>query len=121
MNREQRRALERGRRDKHTAAKAGRTIPVDGPGRLVRSGQNQAVTEWADMPAKVPGRHRWIATAVHILNDRQAEAGANPLRDTFLGADSLAYVGVGCVDCEEPWESARLHACPAGDQWRPPT
>lgn len=68
------------------------------------------------MPVKVPGRHRWIATAAYTLSDTEAAAADEGVR-TELSVEKLCMFGIGCVDCEGEYKHVRTAPCPAGDEW----
>lgn len=68
------------------------------------------------MPDKVPGRHRWIATAAWTLTDTEAAAAREGVT-TLLTHRGLVQFGVGCVDCERTYAQAVTDPCPAGDEW----
>lgn len=116
MNRSDRRAAERSDR-------ARRTLEVP-DGKLVSaqvltpSGVQQ-ISNWREPPAKKPGVHRWVAAVSHYLSPEQAEnfAGASDSMPFLLDASSVMFVGVGCIDCEGPYQLAVGTPCPAGDEW----
>lgn len=68
------------------------------------------------MPTKELGRHRWTAIACYSLTASQASAADNGAAVT-LGPDMLVSFLVGCIDCEQPYETCRLDPCSAGDEW----
>lgn len=80
--------------------------------RLTEMGADDA-RALAKMPRKVPGQHRWIATAGYVVTEEQA-AGGN---DVILDHESRFQFGVGCIDCEQEFNEARGTPCPVGDDW----
>lgn len=54
----------------------------------------------ADLPVKVPGKHRWIAMVTYVLNDIQARDALDESIPKFLDAENLHYLAIGCWDCE---------------------
>lgn len=114
MNRHERRRQERARR---------KTITVP-DGKLVRAEVLtpqgvEEVTNWRKIPAKRPGVHRWICAISHYFTDEQAEAfeGRTESSPVLLDASNIMYAGVGCVDCEQPYDVVHDRPCPAGDEW----
>lgn len=72
------------------------------------------------MPAKVPGQHRWIATAMwHITAEQAADAMTDDVdRMHLLDHENIVSLLVGCVDCEQSAGEIRPgEPCPAGDDW----
>lgn len=55
------------------------------------------------LPRKVPGEHRWIATAMFNLAD--PAAFINNER-TSLDHTNVVYIAAGCWDCERPLTSS---------------
>lgn len=59
-----------------------------------------------DLPPKVPGEHRWIATTAFILTDddvrteMRAQDGSGERQ--YLDNRNLFFIGIGCYDCELP-------------------
>jgi len=84
----------------------------DDPIRMgIRStGEVAKVEQFAPMPSKVPGRHRWIGIASHTLTDetaRRAHEGAT----VKFGVQTLIGFSIGCLDCEEPYEDVFTQRC----------
>lgn len=72
------------------------------------------------MPVKEPRRHRWCTIATFTLTDQEAAAAAEGMK-VVSGPANLVSYHIGCIDCEKEYEEARLHPCPAGDEWYPPS
>ncbi len=67
----------------------------------------------ADLPEKVTGCHRWIATAAYVLTEEEARS-ALPDRPTIvLGPDKMMSFGVGCWDCEREYSECVTERCRA--------
>lgn len=121
MNRAERRRQEKIDRRRHLSARrAGQVIDQSGPGRVIDGGilQEYQGAKGDKMSPKVPGRHRWIATAMYAMSDT---AAAHAFDDTpkFMDAENLVMVAMGCFDCEQPLTPAiRGSECPAGDEWQ---
>lgn len=64
------------------------------------------------LPPKVTGEHRWIAIATHTITGGQAAAAYAGAR-VVLGAETLVSLGLGCLDCEAPYDIARGRPCAA--------
>ena len=56
----------------------------------------------AELPEKVAGQHRWIAAAVHVLNQEQIRAANDPDKMKLLDHENLMELGIICWDCERP-------------------
>lgn len=70
------------------------------------------VRQFAELPAKEPGKHRWIATASFVMDipDRLiGDANTNK----FMDEKNLMYIGVGCWDCEQVYAACVDEPCPA--------
>lgn len=81
-------------------------------------GQMYEARPHAQPPPKQPGRHRWIVTAAYTVNDDIAASAYDPATLKFLDHENLMYVGIGCVDCEQPLGQVEIGSfCPAGDDW----
>lgn len=68
-----------------------------------------------ELPEKVPGRHRWIATAVYSLPQEMAEAVDDESRIKLLDHENMVDLAIGCWDCEQALgaEIAADSPCPA--------
>lgn len=55
-----------------------------------------------ELPEKVPGKHRWIATAVWVIGEPMVETMEDPDTMKFLDAENIMELGVMCWDCEMP-------------------
>ena len=65
-------------------------------------GETYVANPQAELPAKVPGQHRWIATAGYVLDMNQVYATRDPDMPKFLDEENLFMISVGCYDCEQP-------------------
>lgn len=86
---------------------------------LTPLGRVEEVSNWRQLPAKRSGVHRWVCMVSHYFTDEQAEAfaGRTPENPVLLDASNIMYAGLGCVDCETPYELCAGSPCPAGDTW----
>lgn len=64
-------------------------------------GHQYEATGHRELPAKVPGKHRWIASG-SLLSDLAVEKAHDPDTLKFLDNENLMYLGIGCWDCEQP-------------------
>lgn len=97
MNRAERRRRER------THRKDRQPVVIAGDGIVAAElGQRFEARPHATLPDKVPGRHRWIATAAYVLTDSAVEAAGNPDVLKFLDHENLMSLAIGCWDCEQP-------------------
>lgn len=115
MGRAERRRQERIDRKRGEArARAGEVVGVE-QGHVWRSaGDMFEAGKFKDLPAKVPGRHRWIATATYSLSEKAVAGAYDPGELKFLDQENLAFVLIGCWDCEKALgEVAADSACPA--------
>lgn len=116
-NRQERRAAARGRGNPHTVhVPDGKLIRAE---VLTRTGEVAEVTNWRQLPAKVPGVHRWQVAMAHYMTPEQAAAwdGRSPSSPVLLDASSVMFAGLGCTDCEQEYRDAVGRPCPAGDEW----
>ncbi len=70
------------------------------------------------LPDKVPGRHRWIATAAYVVDTHTAArfAGEDPDGVSYLDNESMFSLACGCWDCEQVVSDIDPKSpCPAGD------
>lgn len=71
----------------------------------------------APLPTKIPGKHRWIATAAYRIHDIDVERAEDPDHQTFLDQENMIQLAIGCWDCEQVL--GVIHAgshCPADVQ-----
>lgn len=107
MNRAERRRDERDRRrrraviigDGLVAATVGKRFNADN-------------VEFAKLPEKLAGQHRWVAAASFVLDmpDRLLEDAAT---HKLLDDRNMMYLGVGCWDCERSFGEASGQPCQA--------
>lgn len=68
----------------------------------------------AELPSKVPGEHRWVASASWVLSLDQVEHATDVDRIKLMDQENLMYLGIGCWDCEQPLGSIKVGSqCPA--------
>lgn len=56
----------------------------------------------AQLPPKLPGAHRWIATAAYVVTVADAVNAADPEHVSFLDRENLFSLAIGCWGCEQP-------------------
>jgi hypothetical protein len=102
VNRQQRRKAER------DAGKGRTTTLLPGDVVFHDTGHVDSGSSAAELPAKVPGQHRWVASAAYVLNDEMVRAEeANQAGDltagfSILDHESRFMLAVYCWDCEQP-------------------
>lgn len=121
MNRSERRRLARrnarelGARMEQAAE--GGDLPV---GFFSATGESVYVgDQGADLPDRVFGHHRWIATAGYVLDDdavrteMRAQGGSGERQ--YLDHTRLFMFGIACYDCERPLGDISPDSFCAGD------
>lgn len=104
MNREQRRRQQR----QDAALIVGDGIVATG------LGQRYEAIPHAELPTKVPGKHRWIATAGYVMTEPQVAAADDADTIKFLDQENLFLLAIGCFDCEQPLGQIEFGStCPA--------
>lgn len=73
--------------------------------------------QFAPMPDKVRGKHRWIVVATYAVSSA-ALRGSRRGEQVHLDMENLVYLVDGCIDCEQPYPAPE--PCPAGDEWSRP-
>ena len=53
----------------------------------------------AELPTKVPGQHRWIATGAWVMSDNAVSGAMDPDLLKFLDSENLMQLSIGCWDC----------------------
>lgn len=97
MNRAERRRQQRAEQRKKPP------VLVAGDGIVAASlGQKFEARPHAELPAKEPGKHRWVATGAWVLRDIDAEHAYDADQLKFLDNESLMNLSIGCWDCERP-------------------
>lgn len=56
----------------------------------------------AELPPKIPGKHRWIVTAAWILSEESVEHAFDPEHIKHMDSENMLEIGIGCWDCEQP-------------------
>lgn len=54
----------------------------------------------AELPAKVPGKHRWVAMATWSLTEPQVTDAADADKVKLLDHENMVMLSIGCWDCE---------------------
>jgi hypothetical protein len=98
--RRQRRAAER------ADAKTRRRQPViiAGDNIVARAlpGEVYEAKPHAELPAKVPGQHRWICAASWVVPVGVVENAYDPDVIKLMDHENLMSLSLGCWDCEQP-------------------
>ncbi len=68
-------------------------------------------TAMLDLPAKVPGRHRWILSTAYTVTDEEARTADEGVRQVLMGTHNIVSYGIGCWDCEKVYSVAVTEAC----------
>jgi hypothetical protein len=90
-------------------------IAGDGIVAATLPGHQYEAKPHADLPAKVPGEHRWIAAGSWVLSSADVEHADDADRLKFLDHENLLYLAIGCWDCEQPLGAIEYGSrCPAG-------
>ena len=76
----------------------------------------QPSAHWERLPPKEPGRHRWVVVSSFYLSQGAAASAVKGAR-VNLDHENMLDTHMGCIDCEEPWETA-ADAC-AGPTYDP--
>lgn len=94
MNRAERRRNERA---------AARKIPavIVGDNMVAAELGHQFSPRRGELPEKVPGKHRWIATAAYSLSQEMAEAADDESKIKLLDHENMIDLAIGCWDCEK--------------------
>lgn len=87
-------------------------MPDDWMQRGVTGDGVQHVTSFTRMPVKVPGRHRWIGIATYTATDEDARR-AHEGSDVIFDIQKIVHFSIGCLDCEEPYETCFTRRCSA--------
>lgn len=103
MNRQQRRKAQR----RGTYVDTETMVAATGLGLHFRTPEKVA-----DLPPKVPGRHRWILSTAYNVTDSEAHEAHEGVSRVLMGAERLISFGVGCWDCEQVYNEAAVGRCP---------
>lgn len=98
MDRAERRRNERAERKAAT-----RKIPavIVGGNMVAAELGHQFAARRGDLPEKVPGKHRWVATAAYSLPQEMAEAADDESKIKLLDHENMIDLAIGCWDCEK--------------------
>lgn len=111
----------RASRRNRPAGEPGRRAVIVGENIIATGlGQTYEAKPHAQPPPKQVGRHRWIVTAAHTVTDDIVAAAHDSATLKFLDHENLMFIGIGCVDCEQPLGQIKVGSwCPAADEWAP--
>jgi hypothetical protein len=102
------------RAQRRQAEREGRPIGV-----IYDTGFEEAYEGEKNTPAKVPGKHRWIAAVTYTLKDEWVRGWDDPAVVKHLDHENRIYMGIGCLDCEQALGEIEADSrCPAGDTWK---
>jgi len=90
------------RAERRRQARAHRKEPVivAGDGIVAASlGYKYEARPHAELAAKQPGQHRWIATGAWVLSPDAVEGASDPDKLKFLDNENLMHLSIGCWDC----------------------
>lgn len=91
----------RAERRRQQRAHAKTPVLIAGEGIVAAAlGQRFEARPSAQLPEKVPGQHRWVATGAWVLRDIDAEKAYDADTWKFLDNENLMSLSVGCWDCE---------------------
>ena len=108
-NRAHRRRQERARRKQPVIIAGDGILAAEIPGHTYEAKPS------AQLPDKVPGRHRWIASGAWVMSDAAVAGAMDPDLLKFLDNENLMHIGIGCWDCEQPLGVIDPDSeCPAG-------
>lgn len=87
-----------------------------GGGRFVGvgTGHVERANPAGELPAKQPGRHRWMVTAAWIADDAMAMEAYDPTKRHMLDNATMFDIGVVCWDCETPLGDGRAGTITVG-------
>lgn len=114
MNRAERRRRARALAKQAAAADA---RPV--AGIYYDTGELDSTSSLADLPPKVPGRHRWTVVAGYVITEAQIETERAVRRGevrppSVLDHENRFLLAIGCYDCERSVEEiGEDEPCPA--------
>jgi hypothetical protein len=108
--------MNRAERRRQSRAHEKEPVLIAGDGIVAAGlGQQFEAQPSAELPPKVSGKHRWIATAAYVLNDEDVENAFDENKHKILDNSKLFVLGIGCYDCEQPLSVVQGRPCP-GDQ-----
>lgn len=114
MSEARRRRREQTRRETKTAKRQPVIIAGDGIIAASLPGETYEARPHAQLPAKVPGKHRWIATGAWVLTDEMVAGANDPDLMKHLDHENLMSLALGCWDCERPLGAIAYDStCPA--------
>jgi hypothetical protein len=91
---------ERRRRDRERAKTP---VLIAGDGIIAGAlGHKYEARPHAQLPDKVTGNHRWVATGAWVLSPEAVAGVDDPETLKFLDNENLMNLSIGCWDCERP-------------------
>lgn len=114
MSEARRQRREQARREAKNARRQPVLIVGEGIVAAELPGHQYEARPHADLPTKIPGKHRWIASGAWVLTDAFVEGAADPDLLKFLDHENLMNLAIGCWDCEKPLGAIAFDStCPA--------
>lgn len=100
------------RRERRAQGHRGPTTVLLGQGIVAApTGAFTEARPMAQMPEKVPGKHRWIAMACYIVPDEMAAGAHDADQLKFLDNEVMYDLSIGCWDCEKQLGAGPMQAC----------
>jgi hypothetical protein len=107
--------VNRAQRRRQSRAHAKPQVLIAGDGIVATAlGQKYEARPAAQLPAKVAGQHRWVATGAWVLRSIDVEKAMDADTMKLLDNENLMHLSIGCWDCEEPLGAIQYGSvCPA--------
>lgn len=111
-------ANRRQRRAEREARQARQPVIVVGDNMVAGTlpGHTYVAKPHAELPAKVPGRHRWIVTAAWVAPAALIDDAYDADVLKLLDHENLMELGIGCWDCEAPLGQGQPGTIAAGSK-----
>lgn len=95
--------MNRAERRRRARANAKQPVIIVGDGIIAATlGDQFKAVPHAQLPPKIEGEHRWIATAAFVVSVDVVEAADDADRMKYLDHENLMQLALGCWDCEQP-------------------
>lgn len=108
--------MNRAERRRHDRAQRKQPVIVVGDNMVAYGlGETYEAKPGAQLPAKVPGEHRWIAIASFVVPVPGSMIGRDDVRKV-LGPHNMFHAAIGCYDCEQPWSEGIGSCTHPGDE-----
>jgi hypothetical protein len=92
------------REQRRRRARQGRPVLIVGDGIAAAElpGHRYEARPHAELPAKIPGHHRWVAVGSWVLTQDAVASAQDPDVLKLLDHENLMALSIGCWDCEQP-------------------